>query len=145
VDWDTHTACVTPNSVGPFGAPHTLQKSYSLLYLLPLTSNTWRQGHIFWTPTLHWQNDHFTMNTPASRSINRWMNGGCKCGPVGSSPHPEKAVRSPQCWWYLIAVLRGMGCWSWKQKMPDWLSCSWCGLDANWKQTGCATQITADL
>ena len=33
--------------------------------------------------------------------------GGCKCGPVWSSPHPEKAVRSPQCWWYLIAAWHG--------------------------------------
>jgi len=31
---------------------------------------------------------------------------GCKCGPVWSSPHPEKGVRSPQCWWYLIAAGR---------------------------------------
>lgn len=29
--------------------------------------------------------------------------GGCKRGPVWSSPHPENSVRSPQCRRYLIA------------------------------------------
>jgi len=54
--------------------------------------------------TLQQHHDHFTLYAPVGGCHARGDGcGGCKRGPVWSSPHPEKSVRSPQCRRYLIA------------------------------------------